>query len=344
MARKNTSSTTQGTRAAPISRAKRLWLDAFDAMGDPIFMHDPQGRILHANRAFCAAAGKQLRALRRACYWEIFPQLDRPAHGEAPTLKTGQTIRVDSGKVYAVHGHALHDKDGGYCGGLHFMVDVTDRERHALDQHSSDQAHVEAENARLAAIVESTQDAIISRSLDGTVTSWNRGAERLYGYSAAEAIGRHISFIMPPERLPERADNWRRLSRGEAVPPYETTRITKDGRHIEVSLSLSPITNASGVITGIAIVTHDVSPLKRIEAALRSSEARLRTIFDTEPECVKVLSAEGRLLDMNRSGLAMLEVDSIVEAQWHGVLSFVVPDDRARFVAFLEQVRQGRSG
>jgi diguanylate cyclase (GGDEF)-like protein/PAS domain S-box-containing protein len=347
MAQKNSTTSARGNPSASIPRGKRLWLDAFDAMPDPIFMHDRQGRIVHANRAFSACAGIELAEARRRRYWEIFPDLAQSplAHEVVPAgVKVEQKLRLATGKVYAVYGRALHDARSRYRGGLHFMVDITEHEQRELDLWSNERAQVEAENARLASIVESTQDAIISRSVDGTITSWNPGAERLYGYSAAEAIGRHISFIMPPDRMQERAENWRRLSRGEAVPPYETVRITKDGRHIDVSLSLSPIKDAAGNITGIAIVTHDISPLKQVEAALRSSEARLRTIFDSEPECVKIVSAEGCLLDMNHAGLAMLEVDSIVQAQWHGLMSFVAPADRPRMLALLQQVGQGESG
>ncbi|MBI3067949.1 MAG: PAS domain S-box protein [Betaproteobacteria bacterium] len=145
----------------------------------------------------------------------------------------------------------------------------------ALEQKRirDEQRRNQDEVRRLAAIVESSQDAILSRALDGKIFSWNAGAERLYGYTAAEAIGRDISLIMPPERRHEPTENWRLLSRGEAVPPYETVRMTKDGRRIHVSLSLSPIKDADGNVTGVAGISQDITALKHTEQELRKQVA-----------------------------------------------------------------------
>src|SRR5919198_962186 len=104
--------------------------------------------------------------------------------------------------------------------------------------------------ARLAAIVDSSDDAIASKTLDGVITSWNRAAERMFGYSAAEAVGRHITLIIPPGRHAEENDFLARIRRGEIVDHFETIRQRKDGTRLTISLTISPISDASGRIIG----------------------------------------------------------------------------------------------
>jgi PAS domain S-box-containing protein len=121
--------------------------------------------------------------------------------------------------------------------------------------------------ARLAAIIDSSDDAIVSKTLDGVITSWNRGAERMFGYSEAEAIGRHIFLIIPDDRRVEEEDVLARLRRGEKVDHFETLRLTKDGRLINISLTVSPIRDARGVIIGASKVARDITERKRAEEA-----------------------------------------------------------------------------
>jgi len=135
----------------------------------------------------------------------------------------------------------------------------------------------EAALALLASIVEFSDDAVVSKTLEGVVTSWNAGAERLYGYSAAEAIGRPISIIIPPDRPNELLRVLARLKQGEHVQPYETSRMRKDGTPVQVSLTVSPLRNTSGSIIGASAIGRDITEKKRTEAALREAEA-LRSV------------------------------------------------------------------
>jgi PAS domain S-box-containing protein len=128
--------------------------------------------------------------------------------------------------------------------------------------------------ALLAAIVESSDDAIVSKTLEGRILSWNRGATRIFGYEAAEAIGKPITIIIPPELYWEEEQILARLRRGERIDHFDTTRVTKDGRRIPISLAVSPIRDPSGVIVGASKVARDISERKRTEEALREANRR----------------------------------------------------------------------
>ncbi len=133
--------------------------------------------------------------------------------------------------------------------------------------------------ARLAAIVDSSDDAIVSKTLEGIITSWNQSAERIFGYTAAEAVGQHITLIIPEDRLPEEKEVLARLVRGERINHFETVRRTKDGRLIDISLTVSPVRNAAGRVIGASKVARDISDRRlrereRQELLEREQEAR----------------------------------------------------------------------
>ena len=138
---------------------------------------------------------------------------------------------------------------------------------------------VEQMQVDLAAIVECSQDAIISGDLEGRITSWNAGAERLYGYTAAEAIGRNILLIVPPDQRQTSAENWQLLREGKPVPGCETVRVTPDGRRIDASVSLSPIRDDTGKLVGMAVIARDISAIKNAERELQH-KARLANLLE----------------------------------------------------------------
>jgi PAS domain S-box-containing protein len=138
----------------------------------------------------------------------------------------------------------------------------------------SDRHRMEAARSRLAAIVDSSADAIVGKSLDGTITSWNGGAERLLGYTAEEVVGRPIAILYPPDREDEARGFLDHLKRGERIEPFDTVRRRKDGTYVDVTVSLSPVRDASGVIVGASKVARDITDRKRAERALaRAMEA-----------------------------------------------------------------------
>ena len=153
----------------------------------------------------------------------------------------------------------------------------------------------------LAAIVESSDDAIISKNLDGTILSWNRGAERMYGYSAREAIGRPIAFLIPPELRHEFDQILERIKAGQRVAHHDTRRLTKDGRVLEISLAVSPIEDSAGQVVGASAIARDITERKRVEQALRGSDARWRAIIDSAVDGIVVIDAHGTVEAFNRA-------------------------------------------
>jgi PAS domain S-box-containing protein len=155
-------------------------------------------------------------------------------------------------------------------------------------------------SAKLAAIVESSDDAIIGKDLNGIITTWNRGAERLFGYSEQEVIGRPVTMLMPPDRVDEEAVILERIRRGERIEHFETVRRRKDGTLLDISLSVSPIIDAHGNVTGASKIARDISERKQAEAALRESEERYRVLFEMSPVAVYSIDTSGVIQNFNR--------------------------------------------
>jgi PAS domain S-box-containing protein len=130
----------------------------------------------------------------------------------------------------------------------------------------------------LAAIVDSSEDAIISKTLEGVITSWNTGAEQLFGYTAEETIGQPISMIIPHERRDEEISILARLRQGQRIDHFDTIRVRKDGSKLEISLTISPVRDASGKIIGASKIARDIAGRKRIERELQESEQRFRAL------------------------------------------------------------------
>ena len=154
-------------------------------------------------------------------------------------------------------------------------------------------------SGRLAAIVESSDDAIIGKSPDGTIISWNSGAERLYGYSREEIEGRNISIITTPDKLAELQNIYEKIKRGEKVEHFETIRCKKNGTCIDVSITVSPIKDAAGDIIGFSTIARDITERKNAEEALRKSEAWLSTTLRSIGDAVIATDAKGRVVFIN---------------------------------------------
>ncbi|MDQ3286594.1 MAG: PAS domain S-box protein, partial [Actinomycetota bacterium] len=158
----------------------------------------------------------------------------------------------------------------------------------------TERKQAEEVRARLAAIVQSSEDAIIAKTLDGIITDWNRGAQKIYGYSAQEVLGKPINILVPPDRPNEIPMILERLRRGEAISHYETVRLAKDGRRLDISLTISPIRDSAGKIIGASTIARNITERKRAEKALRESERLYRTVIEQATENIFLVDAETR--------------------------------------------------
>jgi PAS domain S-box-containing protein len=232
---------------------------------------DPDLRYRRINEALAAINGLPPAAHLGRTLREVVPALTpilEPLHRQV--LETGKPlVNVDlcgeKPTVPREQGHWLgsyypvRTRDGRLLGVGVVVIDVTEHRR------------AEEARAQLAAIVASSHDAIIGETLKGVITSWNAGAERLYGYTAKEVIGRPISLLVPPERSDELAAIQGRLRKGEHLRHIETVRVRKDGKRIDVSLCISPIKDANGRLLGTAIIARDITERRQMETYLKTS-------------------------------------------------------------------------
>ena len=253
-----------------LSESEQRFRTFVDHAADALFIYDfEQGTIVDANRQACESLGYTRQELIGMTPLAFDRNVDRVAtESIAEWTTAGETV-IDR------HWHLRKDRtlfpvevhtSQYWYEGRRFML--------KLARDISDRLRAEEERAYLASIVESSEDAIIGTSIEGIIQSWNRGAERLYGYTAQEAIGQPITLLILPDRAQEfvSAD---RLKQGEATKELETVRVGKDGRRIDVSVTVSLMKNAAGRVFGAATIARDNTERKCAEEALRRSEAYL---------------------------------------------------------------------
>jgi PAS domain S-box-containing protein len=180
------------------------------------------------------------------------------------------------------YANPFHDEGGQLVGAVNVLVDITDRRSGELVR------------SRLAAIIDSSDDAIISKNLDGIIQSWNAAAERLFGYTAEQAVGRHISFLIPVDRDGEEEQILTRLRAGERIYHFDTVRVRSDGQHIPISVTISPIRDDAGRIIGASKIARDISDRKRAEEQIYSLLTRLQQADRCKDEFLATLAHELR--------------------------------------------------
>jgi PAS domain S-box-containing protein len=192
-----------------------------------------------------------------------------------------------------------------------------------------------------SAVVESSKDAIITKTLHGNITGWNRAAERLFGYSAAEAVGQRIDIIVPADRRSEVKDILDRIGRGEAIEHHETERVNKDGERLTVSLSISPIRSAAGEIIGASKTAHDVTESKRAQMALNREIEERQRIFETSQDLILVTDTKGTFVQVSPSSMTILGYEP-AEMIGHSAIEFIHPDDLESTREEMRAARRGR--
>ncbi|HEU4562932.1 MAG TPA: PAS domain S-box protein [Longimicrobium sp.] len=300
-----------------------------EGIGEAFVAFDPEWRYTYANARAEALIQKSRHEVLGQVVWEVFPEaVGRESwHALHQAQREGRTVPAEY--YDPAIDRWLSIRAAPWAGGVSLLFDdVTDRRR------------AEAESVRLATIVESSEDAIFSKALDGTVQSWNAGAERLYGYTAAEIVGKNVSILAPADRKEEIPAILARLRAGERIPSYETVRMRKDGTLVDVLLTISPLPGGNGEVIGASTIARDITARKRTEAALRASEAGYRRLIETAEEGIWLLDTSGRTTYVNERLSAMLG-RTAAEMQGRSFADFVHPESRAEAADHLARRRDG---
>ncbi len=298
-----------------------LFRDVFNASPIGIAVETLEGQPLFVNRAFCSMLGFSEEELRdKHCVdfsppedaqkdWALFQQLKAGSIDHYQLDK--RYFRKDRSLVWGRLSISLLKSHSSPLV-LAMVEDITDKQR------------AEVARFRHAAIVESSEDAIISKNLDAVIVSWNAGAQRIFGYTESEAIGKPITILIPPESWDEENQILERLRTGGRIEHYETTRVTKAGKKVAVSLIISPIKDSTGRLVGFCKLAHDITERKRAEqvlhetnraletqtAVLRSHEELLKIFVKNVPAGVAMLDREMRYLQVSERWCADYSVDA----------------------------------
>jgi PAS domain S-box-containing protein len=278
---------------------ERRFREMIDALPAAVYTTDAKGRLTHFNQACVELSGRvpELGTDKWCVSWKLYyPDGRRMLHSECPmaiALKKDRVIqgaeaiaeRPDGSRIwFTPYPTPLRDARGRIVGGINMLVDITERKR------------AEAAAMRLAAVVRSSHDAIAAKDLNGIITDWNQSAERIFGYKAKEIIGKSVLTLIPKDRQSEETKILRKIRRGKSIDHYRTVRRRKDGRLIDVSLTISPIKDAKGKIVGVSKVARDITNEKQNERRL-AEQARLLNLSN---EAILVRDSEDRITYWNR--------------------------------------------
>lgn len=216
------------------------------------------------------------------------------------------------------------DEEGNIIGAVNMLLDVT--ERKVAEEHK----------AKLAAIVQSSDDAIIGKTLDGIVTSWNLAAQKLFGYTEEEMIGQSITRLIPPDRIEEEPEILSRLRKGERVEHFETKRITKDGRLLDISLTISPIKNSNGKIIGVSKIARNITLQREAERLIHENQERFRMAVETTNLGTWEYSPKDYKLYCSPESRKICGLPEDVNPDFETVFNHIYPEDKDYF---LQQVK-----
>jgi PAS domain S-box-containing protein len=305
------------------------------SIGDAVISTDVEGRVTFLNGvaealtgwAEAEAVGRALPEVFRVVHQYTRRPLENPAlralrEGVVVGLASRAVLIARDGTERPIDDSAapIRDESGAPVGAVLVFRDVTERKR------------AEEALARLAAIVESSADAILSKTLDGVIRTWNAGAQRLFGYAPEEAIGRPIALIIPPDRLAEEQAILEQLLRGERVESLETVRVAKDGRRLDISVTVSPLRDGEGRLIGASKIARDIGERKRAERALRAAEGRHRFLAELAAATQPLVDPDDVMKVASRLLAEHLGADRCAYAEVEGEDIFVITGDHTRGV------------
>ncbi|HLO37453.1 MAG TPA: PAS domain S-box protein [Lacibacter sp.] len=274
-------------------------------------MEGPEFIFASANNYYCALVGRNEEELIGKTLAEAFPETIAQGIIELynKVYLSGETMEQVEREVVLMKGEKrelttnffnsvmqpIKNSKGEVVSIMTHVVDVTEHvtARKKLEEN----AHA---NAMLAAIIQSSDDAIISKTLSGIITTWNEGAEKLFGYTAKEIIGQHVFKLIPADRQEEEPEIIEQLTQGKTLQHFETKRVSKDGRLVDISLTISPIKDAYGKIIGASKIARDITVQKIAEAKLKQSENELNELANAVPQLVWIADADGNVIYYNK--------------------------------------------
>ena len=316
----------------------QLFRDVFNSSPIGIVVEDLQGQPLFVNPAFCSMLGFSEEELRSKHCVDFSP----PADAEKDWALF-QQLRAGSIDHYQLEKRYFR-RDGSVIWGRLSLSLLKSRPSPlviAMVEDITDKRIADEARFRHAAIVASSEDAIASVTLDGVIESWNAGAQRMFGYTESEAVGKSVNILVPPERLDEESKMLETLKAGGRIDQFETVRVTKTGQRINVSLSISPIKDSTGKTVGCSGIARDITERKRAEEALRASEERMRLA----QQAARIGSFEWNI----QTGVSTWtpEMESMhglapggfagTHAAWENLIH---PDDRARVLEMVDETLQ----
>jgi PAS domain S-box-containing protein len=272
-----------------------------DHIPDMIYVRDTANRFLIANQTFARHMGVATTA-------ELVGRTDADFYPpEVATKYAATDQRIFSGDELVNFECSIHFPNGDRLNVVNTKIPLKDNKGRVLGlvgicRDVTEQKRAAEAGARLVAIVESSSDGIIGKDLQGIITSWNPGAEKLFGYTAGEIVGTSIRRLIPADRQREEDDILERICRGENVTHFDTVRQAKDGHLLDVSVTASPIKDATGKIIGASKTIRDITGRKLAEQKLRDNEERYRQLFELESDAIFLVDAEThRFEDVNQS-------------------------------------------
>jgi len=308
------------------------------SIGDAVITTDTEGRVTTLNAVAesltgwtqSEALGQPLDRVFRILNDETRQPVENPAtralrEGVVVGLANHTVLIHKDGREQPIDDSAapIRDERGHVSGCVLIFRDVAAQRRMEKERAS------QLLTARvLASIVESSDDAIVSKSLDGVIQSWNAGAERLFGHTAAQAVGRHISLVIPPDRISEEDHIVARLKAGQRIEHFETERMHRDGRRLLVSLTISPITDDAGQVVGASKIVRDVTSQRRAEererqllAEAAGANAKFQAFFEQGALFAGIMAMDGTLVDANRlswEGCGFTKEQAVGKPFWDG--------------------------
>lgn len=318
---------------------QRWFATALASIGDAIIATDHRGHVLYLNAVAEELTGWSSAEARGKELIDVFPIVNELTR--LPVESPVQRV-LESGNIVGLANHTIllgrtgkeipiddsaapiKEEDGSISGVILVFRDVTEKR------------NAELLNEQLAAIIESSDDIIASKDLNGIITSWNRGAERILGYTADEVIGKHVSMLMPPEAIDDTERILGRIRQGEKVDHYQTKRKRKDGSIIDVSLTVSPVRDAEGTVVGASKVGRDISDQRRAQELTE----RLAAIVESSDDIIASKDLEGVITSWNKGAERVLgyRADEVIGKHVSIIMPPELVEDMPRI---LEKIRRG---